>query len=113
MSIKKTVGAGLRACPTDKQPMNKMFYHDLKGIVEQSKQEIAVGVNATMSMMYWQIGKEYGNSFSLKNLRRMIQFSEVFPDKQIVVSLIRQLSWTHISIERAKNRLAQKEVETP
>ncbi|MEA3222190.1 MAG: YhcG family protein, partial [Thermodesulfobacteriota bacterium] len=30
-----------------------------------------------------------------KNLRRMIQFAEVFPDKEIVVSLIRQLSWTH------------------
>ena len=25
----------------------------------------------------------------------MIQFTEVFPDKEIVVSLIRQLSWTH------------------
>lgn len=25
----------------------------------------------------------------------MIQFAEVFPDEQIVVSLIRQLSWTH------------------
>jgi len=25
----------------------------------------------------------------------MIQFAEVFPDKEIVVSLIRQLSWTH------------------
>ncbi len=26
----------------------------------------------------------------------MMQFAEVFPDEQIVVSLIRQLSWTHI-----------------
>ncbi|MCP4660079.1 MAG: DUF1016 domain-containing protein [bacterium] len=25
----------------------------------------------------------------------MIQFAEVYPDEQIVVSLIRQLSWTH------------------
>ena len=30
-----------------------------------------------------------------KNLRRMIQFAEVFPDMQIVVSLSRQLSWFH------------------
>jgi predicted nuclease of restriction endonuclease-like (RecB) superfamily len=29
-------------------------------------------------------------------MRRMIQFAEVFPDERIVVSLIRQLSWTHI-----------------
>lgn len=38
---------------------------------------------------------EYGNSFSVKNLRRMVQFAIIFPDERIVVSLIRQLSWTH------------------
>jgi len=38
---------------------------------------------------------EYGNSFSEKNLRRMIQLADVFPDEQILVSLIRHLSWTH------------------
>jgi len=43
-----------------------------------------------------QLVKIYGNSFSEKNLRRMIQFAQNFPDKNIVVSLIRQLSWTHI-----------------
>jgi predicted nuclease of restriction endonuclease-like (RecB) superfamily len=42
-----------------------------------------------------QLVLEYGKGFNDKNLRRMIQFSEVFPDEQIVVSLIRQLSWTH------------------
>lgn len=26
----------------------------------------------------------------------MVQFAQVFPDEEIVVSLIRQLSWTHI-----------------
>ena len=26
----------------------------------------------------------------------MVRFAEVFPDQQIVVSLIRQLTWTHI-----------------
>jgi len=39
--------------------------------------------------------KEFGNSFTEKNLRRMVQFNQYFPDEQIVVSLIRQLSWTH------------------
>jgi hypothetical protein len=37
----------------------------------------------------------YGKGFAEKNLRRMVQFAEVFPDGDIVVSLIRQLSWTH------------------
>jgi hypothetical protein len=43
-----------------------------------------------------QLQTEYGPSFSEKNVRRMMQFAGVFPDEQIVVSLIRQLSWTHI-----------------
>jgi len=81
-------------------------------------------VNTALSLLYWEIGKrinqetlnarraeygkqiiatlaeqltlEHGSSFSEKNLRRMIQFAEVFPDKQIVASVMRQLSWTHI-----------------
>ena len=94
-------------------------------MIDQSKQKLAVAVNATMSELYWQIGKrinqemiqyernekygkqivakllrqletEYGSSFSEKNLRRMMQFATVFQDEKIVVSLIRQLSWSHI-----------------
>jgi len=42
------------------------------------------------------LARNYGNSFREKNLRRMIQFAEIFPDKEIVVSLIRQLNWTHL-----------------
>jgi hypothetical protein len=30
---------------------------------------------------------DYGGGFAEKNLRRMIQFAQVFPDEQIVVSL--------------------------
>ena len=89
-----------------------------------SKQQTAVAVNATITMLYWQVGnrinteilktqraeygkqivsvlsshlmEEYGSSFSEKNLRRMMQFASVFKEKEIVVSLIRQLSWTHL-----------------
>jgi len=38
----------------------------------------------------------YGSTFAEKNVRRMMQFFNTFPDEKIVVSLIRQLSWTHI-----------------
>lgn len=41
-----------------------------------------------------QLVKDYGGSFAVKNLRRMVQFAVTFPDEQIVISLIRQLSWT-------------------
>jgi predicted nuclease of restriction endonuclease-like (RecB) superfamily len=106
---------------------NTQLFTSIKELIDQSKQEIAVSVNTTMSMLYWRIGAkineelkqysgsatygkqivatlwrqlttEYGTSFSEKNLRRMMQFAEIFPDEKIVVSLIRQLSWSHIKI---------------
>ncbi|MBG5111484.1 DUF1016 family protein [Pseudomonas aeruginosa] len=80
-------------------------------------------VNSELTMLYWRIGqrirtqvldgrrgaygkevlptlaaqlvKEYGGSFAEQNLRRMVQFAATFPDEQILVSLIRELSWTH------------------
>lgn len=104
---------------------NSLLITEVKTLIEQSKQQVSVTVNATMSMLYWQIGKrineeikgkdraelygkeivatlwrqlteDYGTAFSEKNLRRMMQFATIFPDQKIVVSLIRQLSWTHI-----------------
>lgn len=110
-----------------KEIQHNPLFVSIKELIEQSKQQIAISVNATMSMLYWQIGKrineelnlqnraesygkqivatlwrqleaEYGTSFSEKNLRRMMQFAEVFPDEKILVSLIRQLSWSHIKI---------------
>ena len=101
------------------------LFVDIKSLIEQSKQQVAVAVNSTMTMLYWQIGKrivgelqnkdrseiygkeivanlcrdlskEYGSEFSEKNIRRMMQFFNTFPEEKIVVSLIRKLSWTHI-----------------
>jgi len=100
------------------------LFGEIQRLIEESRQHIAAEVNSTITMLYWQIGKrinkevlkskraeygkqivtslskqlvvEYGNSFSEKNLRRMIQFAEVFHEQEIVVSLIRQLSWTHL-----------------
>jgi predicted nuclease of restriction endonuclease-like (RecB) superfamily len=101
----------------------KQLIEDLRTLIEETQQSIAATVNAALTLLYWQVGNrvltevingeraeygkqivatvsrqlvtEYGNGFNEKNLRRMIQFAEVFPDRQIVVSLIRQLTWTH------------------
>ncbi|HWK08046.1 MAG TPA: PDDEXK nuclease domain-containing protein [Puia sp.] len=102
---------------------DKQLVNDIVFLIEESKSHIAQTVNSTLTLLYWRIGKrineevlgnkradygkqvisglasqlvlEYGNGFSEKSIRRMIQFAEVFPDEQIVVSAIRQLSWTH------------------
>ena len=41
---------------------------------------------------------DYGRGFEEKSIRRIVQFAEVYPDEEIVVSLIRQLSWTHFLV---------------
>jgi len=97
---------------------------DIRQLIEDCRQKVAVAVNAGLTAMYWHIGErinrevlfgeraeygkqvvaalakhlteEYGGKqFSLKNLRRMMQFASTFPDFQIVTSLMAQLSWTH------------------
>ena len=103
-----------------------LLLQDLASIIENGKREITAQVNSTLTLVYWQVGfkintnilenqraeygKEiipkvaiqlanaYGNSFQEKNLRRMMQFAEVFPDFQIVAPLARQLSWSHFTI---------------
>ncbi len=104
-------------------PQVENLVGDLRGLIDQARSSIATTVNSTLTLLYWHVGTrihgeflkkeraeygksivasvsqqlvlEYGNGFTEKNLRRMIQFAEVFPEEQIVVSLIRQLSWTH------------------
>jgi len=96
---------------------------DIREMIEDARAAVASAVNARLTMLYWRIGRrvgqeilrgaraeygaeivsalarqlevDYGTGFSEKNLRRMIQLAEVFPDEKIVVALIRQLSWTH------------------
>ena len=103
--------------------INKQIINDVKTLIIQSKEQISVSVNSTITLLYWEVGNrinvevlndsraeywknivallskqlinEFGTSFSEKNLRRMMQFASVFNEKEIVVSLIRQLSWTH------------------
>ena len=56
-----------------------------------------------------QLVASYGRSFEARNLRRMMQFSEQFPDFGIVSPLTTQLSWTHVvkvsPLKTAKARL--------
>ena len=112
---------GKQAAKTDDKPLSGVLISDIRRLIETARHNVAVTVNVGLTILYWQIGSrirqdilkekraeygkeivatlsrqltdDYGNNFNEKNLRRMIQFAEVFPDKEIVVSLIRQLSW--------------------
>ena len=42
-----------------------------------------------------QLTAEFGGGFAEKNLRRRVQFAEVFPDDKIVATLSKELGWSH------------------
>ena len=107
-------------------PSENNLYLQITGIIEQSQKHIAIQANSTLTLMFWQIGKlinqnilgnkradygkqivstlatqlenQYGRNFTEKNVRRMMQFAELFFEEQIVVTLSRQLSWSHFLV---------------
>lgn len=78
-----TIISGLQKIEADKVLIEKV-----RTLIETAKYEVAVTVNSSMTLLYWEIGA-YVNSFILDNKRAEY-------GKQIVVSLSRQLTWTHI-----------------
>lgn len=96
---------------------------DLREMILTARQSVATTANATLTMLHWQIGQrirkeilnekraeygeeivvslsrqlsaEFGRGFAEKNLRRMVQFADVFPDLQILATLSGELGWSH------------------
>ena len=96
---------------------------DLRELILSTRAGVAHAVNAALVLLYWEVGHrirtdilksqragygeqvvstlaaqlalEFGQGFADKNLRRMIQLAEVFPVREIVVTLSRQLGWSH------------------
>lgn len=109
-------GAGQSLAPT-------ALLDDVRALIRQTREGVAQAVNAALVLLYWQVGHrirsdilkekradygervvatlaaglvtEFGQGFAEKNLRRMVQLAEVFPDREIVVALSRQLGWSH------------------
>ena len=96
---------------------------DVRDLILQAREGVARAVDSALTTLYWHVGRrvrqdilrekraeygeqivsalsaqlelEFGRGFGEKNLRRMIQFAEAFPDEKIVAALRRQLGWTH------------------
>jgi predicted nuclease of restriction endonuclease-like (RecB) superfamily len=96
---------------------------ELRTLITETRASVAQAVNSALVDLYWQVGTrirtdilserraaygkqivaalgrqleaEFGRGFSEKNLRRMVQFAEAFPDPEIVATLRRQLGWSH------------------
>ncbi|MCL2231493.1 MAG: PDDEXK nuclease domain-containing protein [Treponema sp.] len=100
------------------------LFRELSFLIEKSKQKAVSQVKSTANVLFWEVGKRinneilhskraeygaqvianlaeklsvnYGRSFELRNLRRMMQFAGEFPDKKIVSTLSTHLSWSHV-----------------
>ena len=96
---------------------------DLRSLIQSARQRVAVVANSTTTLLCWHLGQrllrdnlqdgraeygkrilatvsreltaEFGRGFTLRSLYRAIQFSEFFPDQEIVSTLSTQLSWSH------------------
>lgn len=107
-----------------KPKTDAVLLKELATLIEQSRQQVAVAANSAVTLLFWQVGnrinehilqnkraeygkeivvtlarqlmERFGNNFEHKNLRRMMQFAEQFVDFEIVVTLSRQLSWSHL-----------------
>ena len=99
---------------------------DLGQMIESARRQVAVAANAALTTLYWQLGHRvrtdvlqsqraeygaqivaavgrqlearHGRGFGEKNLRRMIQFADMFPNPEIVATLRRQLGWSHFRL---------------
>lgn len=99
-------------------PVPQKLLGDIRILIQSSREQTAQVVNVGLVMLCWSIGQriwsdimkekraeygeeivptvsaqlvpEFGQGFGRRNLFRMIQFAQVFPDKQIVSTLSRQ-----------------------
>jgi predicted nuclease of restriction endonuclease-like (RecB) superfamily len=99
------------------------LFGEVAGLIEGARRRAAVAVNSELVMLYWSIGKRvreevlggeravygqqvvkrlaqrltehYGRGWSKPNLLRMVAFAAEYPDRPIVSTLSRQLTWSH------------------
>ena len=104
----------------------KTIASDIKTLIEQSRQNVALAVNAEITLLYWKVGNrindeilgneraeygkqivqtlstqletQYGKGWGEKQLRQCMQLATVFADEQIVYTLCRELSWSHLRL---------------
>lgn len=97
--------------------------NELVILIEKTKSQIISHVNSSLTVLFWHVGnriltdnlqnkraeygkqivvtvsrelvERFGKNYEEKNLRRMIQFAEKYPDIENVVTLSRHLSWSH------------------
>ncbi|MCG8334591.1 MAG: PDDEXK nuclease domain-containing protein [Proteobacteria bacterium] len=126
-----------RDLTTNETIVPENLLQDIKSLIEESRNNLTVTVNKTMTMLYWQIGKrindeilkgkradygkqivvslsrqlteKYGKGFNRLSLNRMCLFNQHFPDFTICSTLSNKLSWSHfVELLPLKDRLQRE-----
>lgn len=97
---------------------------DVRQLITAARQRVASAVNAELTLLYWHIGQristellqgqraeygkqvmaelarqltaEFGRGWSEQQLRHCMRLAEVFADLQILSTVQRELSWSHL-----------------
>jgi predicted nuclease of restriction endonuclease-like (RecB) superfamily len=103
--------------------INSMLFNDIRSMINATRQQVAHAVDTGLVVLYWNVGRrihqdlmrnkraaygerilptlstklvpDYGEGFGERNLSRMVQFAERFPDSKTVATLSRQMGWSH------------------
>jgi predicted nuclease of restriction endonuclease-like (RecB) superfamily len=102
----------------------KQLLSDVVQLIQQGRQRVATEINSTVVLLYWAIGKrindemlldkraeygdqiidsvsiqltlQFGKGYSRSALFRMVRFARFYPNHQIVATVSRQLTWSHV-----------------
>lgn len=104
----------------------KQLLEEISQLIDNGKQHVAREFNSTLILLNWLIGfrvyqtiigdtragygervvielakkltLKYGKGYSRPNLFRMVRFAKLYPEMEIVSTLSRQLSWSHLML---------------
>jgi predicted nuclease of restriction endonuclease-like (RecB) superfamily len=103
--------------------LSSTLHQEIRKLIHQARDHVAREYNSTQVLLNWMIGKrideeffdsqratygdkvlenianqlslEYGRGYGKINLSRMLKLSRLFPTREIVSTLSKQLSWSH------------------
>ena len=106
------------------RPASTPLFADVRQLIDAARQRVASAVNAELTQLYWRLGRristellqgqraqygekvvaepalqltaDFGRGWSEQQLRHCLRLAEIFPDDQILSTVQRELSWSHL-----------------
>ena len=106
------------------QHLQQPLLTDVRQLIDAARQRVAQAVNAELTQLYWQVGRristellhgkradygkqvvaelarqlttDFGKGWSEQQLRHCVRLADVLPQEQILSTLHRELTWSHL-----------------